>query len=509
MRTLPLIATVVAILVSAPGAWGASAPAGARVGGALTLQPAAQGPTVIEADEIAYDAATNIVTARGRVRVTHPRFRVFADTVILDLTGQVLTAEGRVRLIDPQGRELRGGRLVYHIDREEGTVTDAETILDQTYLRGGQVEVGRDRITVHQATVTTCDPGRPLYRITARRVDITPGEELVARDASLWLGNIRVVTLPVYRMSLRPGEQRGPTLPGVGYSGTDGLWVDYRYEYTLGGTSGNLYAKYGQRTGLFALNTLTYARPSWSIALRVGRTQQQDPGGFLREFSQAEVFATPTPARLPNTPLFLSGYAAVGWFQEAATARATSRFDGLLSLASQTLQLGPRLTATAAVSYRLSLYGTGEQRAVLGSTIALSYRLDEATTAALTHDLVAPRGVTPFLFDGVGAANTVTFAVARTLAGYRIQAAVSHNFAVPVTKLAAEVGVRLSPTLFLTTGAVYNLTSRGYEDIDYTVEYRCDCLTVSVMYRQVRGEIWLLLSLRGVSERLTFQLPRP
>lgn len=509
MRTLPLIATVVAILVSAPGAWGGSAPAGARAGGVLALQPAAQGPTVIEADEIAYDAATNIVTARGRVRVTHPRFRVFADTVILDLTAQVLTAEGRVRLIDAQGRELRGARLVYHIDREEGTVTDAESILDQTYLRGGQVEVGRDRITVHQATVTTCDPGRPLYRITARRVEVTPGEMLVAHDASLWLGSVRVVTLPVYRMSLRPGEQRGPTLPGVGYSGTDGLWVDYRYEYTLGGTSGNLYAKYGQRTGLFALNTLTYARPSWSIALGVGRTQQQDPGGLLREFSQAEVVYTPTPARLPNTPLFLSGYAAVGWFQETATARATTRFDGRLSLASETYRLSPRLSAFAAASYRLSLYGTGDRRQVLSGNVTLTYQLDDVTTATFGYDLTAPQGTTPFLFDGVTPGSTITLAVARTLADYRFSTAVSHNFAVPETKLSAEVGVRISPTLFLTTGAVYNLSSRAFQDIDYTVEYRCDCLTVSVMYRQVRGEIWLLLSLRGVSERLTFQLPRP
>ncbi len=508
MRTLPLIATVVALLVSAPGAWGGSAPAGARAGGVLALQPAAQGPTVIEADEIAYDAATNTVTARGRVRVTHPRFRVFADTVLFDLQNQVVTAEGRVRLIDAQGRELRGARLVYHIDREEGTVTDAETILDQTYLRGGHVEVGRDRITVHQATVTICDPARPLYRITARRIEVIPGELLVTHDASLWLGSLRVVTLPVYRMSLRPGEQRGPTLPGVGYSGTDGLWVDYRYEYTLGGTSGNLYAKYGQRTGLFALNTLTYARPSWSIALRVGRAQQPDPGGVLRALSQAEVVYVQAPWRLGGTPLHLSLSVGAGWFHEEATARATTRFDGQLSLASQTLQLGPRLTATAGASFRISAYGTGDRREVLTTAIALSYRVDEATTAILTHDLVAPRGVTPFLFDRVDAANTVTIAVARTLAAYRLQAGVSHNFAVPATKLAAEVGVRLSPTLFLQTGAVYNLTSRGYEDIDYTVEFRCDCLTVLLRYRQVRQEIWIQFTF-GPSDRLRFTMPEP
>ncbi len=474
----------------------------------LALQPAAQGPTVIEADEIAYDAATNTVTARGRVRVTHPRFRVFADTVLFDLQNQVVTAEGRVRLIDAQGRELRGARLVYHIDREEGTVTDAETILDQTYLRGGQVEVGRDRITVHQATVTTCDPGRPLYRITARRVVVTPGEELVAHDASLWLGNIRVVTLPVYRMSLRPGE-RGPNLPGVGYNQTDSFWVDYRFGYGLGPLSGALYAKYGQKTGLFALNTLTYGRPTWAIVLEVGRTQHQDATGVLRAFTQAEGVFSLKSQRLPGSTLFWSARAAAGWFEETATAKATTRFDGTLAVSSEMYRLSPRLSAFAAASYRLSLYGTGDRRQVLSGNVTLTYQLDDVTTATFSYDLTAPQGTTPFLFDGVTTGSTITLAVARTLADYRFSTTVSHNFAVPETKLSAEVGVRISPTLFLTTGAVYNLSSRAFQDIDYTVEYRCDCLTVSVMYRQVRGEIWLLLSLRGVSERLTFQFPRP
>lgn len=507
LRPLPLTLVLAVILAHLPAAVARAGPSShAPVAQAAPVQA---GPTVVEADEIAYDAATRVVTARGRARVTHPRFRLFADLLTFDLERQVIIAEGRVRLIEVGGRELRGSRIVYDVARESGTITGAETIIDQTYLRGERVEVSPDRLVVHEATATICDPRAPLYRITARRIEIIPGEALIAHDASLWLGSIRLITLREYRLSLRPAEaRRGPNLPGFGYNQTDGFWVDYRYGYRLGDVGGEVYAKYGQLTGLFALNTLQYDRPAWSVTLRVGRTQHQESSGLLRAFSQAEAVYTAKAQRVGGTPLLLSGALGVGWFHETDTAVGTTRIDGTVTLATETLTLGPRLTAFASASYRLSVYGTGQQREVLTTAAQLTYRFDAAMTATLRHDFTTQRGATPFLFDGVSSANTLALNLARLTADYRLQAGVSHNFLVPETKLAGGVGVRVSPNLFLDVDAVYNLRTQLFEDIDYGVTYRCDCATVSVRYRQVRREFSIQFTLT-ISDRLTFTQPAP
>jgi len=517
LRTLSL-PLVLVLLLAVPAGPGHAAPAGvtpaptaraARSAALSTTQPVPGGPITIEAEEITYDAATNVVTARGRVRVTHALFRLFADTMTFDLRTQVVTAEGRVRLIDAQGRELRGTRVVYAILRGEAIITLAETIVDRVYIRAERVQGNAVRLTVDEATITTCDPTRPLYRITARRVEIIPGEELVARDASIWLGSVRVLTLPTYRMSLR--EARGPRLPGVGSNPTDGLWIDYRYPYRLGDMAGELYGKYGQISGFFLLNTLSYDQPLWRLTLDTGRTQREDPNNVVHALTTAELAGSVKPWRVPGLPLFLSGRAAAGWFDELDSAVVTTRLDGTITLATETFSFGPSLDAYASASYRFSSYGTGEQRTIISGALALTYRFDQATTVTARYDLASVQGTTPFLFDAVNSTSTVALTVAHSRPDFRVQAGVSRDFAalpIPETKLSGGVGFRVSPTVFFDVAAVYNLTTEAFEDLDYTVTFQCDCLTVAVRYRQIRQEISLNVIL-GVSDRLTFTTPPP
>jgi hypothetical protein len=474
------------------------------------------GTATVEADEIAYDTAARVVTARGRARVTHPRFRLFADLLTFDLDRQVITAEGRVRVVESGGREVRGRRVVYDVTRRTGVISGAETIVDRLYVRGETIHVSPERLVVEEAMATPCDPLSPLYRVTARRIEVIPGDVAVVQDATLWLGSIRVLRLGQYRISLRPaggpGERRTPgfgIVPGAGYNQTDGFWVNLRYPYRLGSVGGELYTKYGQYTGLFALNTLQYERPGWSLTFRAGRTQNAEPvTGILRAFSQAEVIGTLTPRSLAGTPLRLSGALAAGWFHETDTAISTTRLDGTITLATEALRLGPRLRAFVSASTRYSVYGTGHQRAVLTIAAALSYQLDESTSLALRHDLLAQWGATPFLFDAVTPASTASITLSRRVGDYRLQAGAAHNFLVPETKLTAGVGMRLSPTLFLDIDAVYNLRVKAFEDIDYLVTFGCDCATISVGYRQVRGEFSIQMALT-LSDRVTFTQPAP
>lgn len=464
------------------------------------------GPTVIEAEEITYDAATGIVTARGAVRVTHPRFRLSANALTYDMRTQVLTAQGPVRLIDAQGEELRGRDLVYTIPSAEIQIHDAETIVNQVYVRAQRVQGTAQRLAVDQATVTTCDPARPLYRLTTRRLEIVPGREVVAYDATLWLGSVRVVTLRRYRYDLtRPA---GPDLPRLGTNKTDGLWIDYRYPYDVGDLDAALYLKYGTRSGFFAVNTLAYAWPALRLALDVGRGQREGADELLHTINLAELSATTKPWRIPGTPLALTAQAAVGWFDEPDVAVSTIRAEGVLTLATPRIPLGTDLDAGAAVGYRYALYGTGQQRGILFADLDLTYRLSATTTLTARYDLASVQGTTPFLFDGVDPRSRVGLRAAYTRPEFRAHAGISHDFVGPETEISAGVGFRVSPSFFFDVDAVYDITAQAFEEIDYTLTYRCDCLSVALGYRQVQGEVVLMVRL-GVSDNLRLLAPAP
>jgi len=467
----------------------------ARVSPGPVAQPAPvlSGSAVIEAEEIAYDAATETVTASGRVRVTHPRFRLLAGRITYDLRAELLTAEGGVRLIDETGRELRGERLVLDVRRERAIVLDAETIVSQVYLRGARVDASPERIEVQDAMATLCDPRRPPVRVTARRVEVRPGEELVAHQASLWLGSIRVVTLGTYRQSLRPGEQ-GRNLPSVGYNTVDGFWVAYPHAYRLGQVAGELNTRYTTRAGFFVLNTLRYERPDWSATLRTGRTQIGDVDGVSRRVTLAEAVLA-----LPNRPLTgglsWSAHLSAGWAAEADSGVSAPRMDALVTLSPRAVRLGPDLAVQTGFSARYTAYGAAGQRAVLGLVAATEASLGPRTSLSLRYDLAAVSGATPFLYDRILPANTVALGLIHHLPPIRASLALSHNFIGPETKLFGEVSAPLGPNFSLGVAAVVNLTTRGLEDLDYTLAYRCDCVAAALRYRPVRREVWVEVNL--------------
>lgn len=500
-----LVSFLILAVIQAPAlAAPLHSPAFPALGQTAALQSIPSGPVTVEGDEIAYDPATGMVTASGNVRFVHPRFRLFADKATYDTRAQLLTAEGSVRLIDAQGREIRATRLVYDVTEAKAVGTSAESVVGVTYFRAQQVEARERLITGTNATVTTCDPARPLYRITAERFEMIPGQELIAHHASLWLGGWRVFTLARYRMSLRPGEH-GPRLPRFGYNRDEGLWIEYTYGFGLASFQGDLSVKYGQKSGTFASTRLTSPEGPWRVSL--GRTQAQDPDtGALRAFNHAELAYTQS-LRFGGLPFSWTAQAAGGWFQETAANLSTTRFDGSLVAFSDTFQLSTRLALNAYTSYRLSYYGTGDQRQILSSGLTFSYQISPVTTASLSYTRLDVRGRTPFLFDSLNSSSIVAVAVHHRPAGFQVSVGFSHDYTLPETLASLGLGAQISPSLFVGVVADYNLVGQFIKDLDYNVEYRCDCLSVSVRYRQMRQELWLDVSLRGVSEplRLTFQ----
>jgi len=483
---------------------------------------------VVEADEVVYDQQSQQVQATGNVRLRYKGIRLTADQAQFDLAREVVTARGRVVLTDASGRELRGEALTYDVRLALAEVQRGETVVDRFFVRSERLQAQPRRIVAEEAMLTPCNPARPAMRITARRVELIPGDQLVASQASLWIGSRRILTLPVYRSSLRSGEETARSFPSAGYQTRDGFWVQYPFGYRVGGLSGELTVKYGTLSGFIARNSLAYGRPSFALELTVGRSQDVE----RRIYDQAELALALAERPLGALPVLASAAVRTGWFEEQTTGVRTARTQYAVAVRAPELPLGPRMALSASASWTEGFYGTAARYGVLRGSVAVTYRLGPARLLSFNYHVVSPAGTTPFLFDAVPSdelvhrglflytqtgrrgAEATTFQAGagydfltsspvallgygrRLPERYHWMLTGEYNLSTTDIMLTADAGMAVGLGTYVTVQAVYHTLTGAYEDVDYFITARlCDCFEVRVKYRQVRRELWLEIGL--------------
>lgn len=498
---------------------------------------------IVEGDQVTYDQEAQMVEATGHVRLRYRGFRLDADRAVFDLQRELLTAEGRVVLVDVSGRELRGVALRYDVRLGLAEMRQAETVVDNLYIRSAELQHRPAVITATDTMLTPCPPARPVVRITARRIEIIPGDRAVATHATLWVGPYRVITLPVYTVSLRSSDETAQSFPRVGYNGTDGLWAQYVFGYTVGPVRGRLLTKYGTRSGFIARNSLLYRAPPFSIDLTVGRNQDDD----LRLFDQAEVVVAQAEQRLGALPVFYTLELRSGWFEEATSGLRTSRTQYGIGFRVPTLTLAPRLTFQGTAAWSDAVYGTGDRQGIVRADIVVKQELSPQRSLLLSYHVVEVLGGTPFLLDAVdptdlvhkatlvhsrsgtrGSASTVFNAgggydfrerAPLLIVGYGEQIAARYHWGVSGeynlyttdTELTIGVGRTIGNGTYATVQAIYHTLTGTFDDLDFVVTSRlCDCLDLALVYRHVRQEIWLEIGLIALPQsRLQLLVPRP
>ncbi|OGR98587.1 MAG: hypothetical protein A2V88_07720 [Elusimicrobia bacterium RBG_16_66_12] len=495
-----------------------------------TALPAHAQPAVlvVEADEVVFDQVAQRVEATGQVRLRYRGIVLTAGHAVFDLRAEQLSAEENVVLIDASGREFRGERLTYDVRLELAEIRRGETVVDDFTIRSERLRAQPRLITAEETLLTPCDPARPTVRITAQHIEMIPGDRLVARQATLWVGRYRLFTLPVYVVSLRGGESTARSFPQAGYNNVDGLWVDNVYAYQLAGLPAALYTKLASRTGLIVRHTLGYQRPPFALELTVGRNQDAE----LRIFDQAETVLSMQEQRLGALPLLLAVSARTGWYDEMTTSLRTSRTMYAWGLRTGTVSLGSEWTLQGGVSWSDAYYGTGDRQSIWRADLGLSHRLGAGRQVSLTYSLLDVYGGTPFLFDAIDvddrihrgevlyeqqgqrgeAATTFRTGLAYNFRDMTTSAILGYgrrvddryhwsitgeyNLKTNDTKLTVDVGRAFGNGTYATVQAIYHTLTGTYEDLDYIVAARfCDCIAMQVKYRAARQEIWLEVGL--------------
>jgi hypothetical protein len=179
--------------------------------------------TIEKFRDLLYQPETNYFKSPGPVTITIVDADTGEKTVLTadDAEGQPngdIVVKGSLRLVRPEGY-LTGRGLTYHSGDVTGEVSEAESRVANTTLRGRKIELlrdekGRQVLRATGAYFTTCIEQTPHYHITAREIRVlTSSRRVTAKGLSFWVGRTKLFSLPTFTRSFNRTSESPIPLP--------------------------------------------------------------------------------------------------------------------------------------------------------------------------------------------------------------------------------------------------------------------------------------------------------
>ena len=185
------------------------------------------------------DLRTGTIVATNGVQVIFQDATLAAQYIRLDQEFGEALAEGNVSL-QRGGTTWTGERLFYNFRTGAMRAEDFKLGNPPVFLAGQRALTlepeGTNRVySLTNAFVTTDDLAVPGYRIRARTVTVREDKRIVARDATLYLGDTPVFYYPYYTRRLGDHPVRWVMTPG--FRSIYGAYLRAAYQFDLGTNS--------------------------------------------------------------------------------------------------------------------------------------------------------------------------------------------------------------------------------------------------------------------------------
>lgn len=174
-------------------------------------------PVELNGDTVEYSVDGNKITAEGNVVIIHKELRLSCDRIEFSRDTNLAHATGNIRLVTMKGgvSEMTGDDLTFNFKTMEGSFDGAKIFADPYYGFGEKVKkVGENHIQMENNYVTTCDLDKPHYRMTSKKMDMYPGDKLIARSVRMLVGKIPMLYLPKLTQDLTGKKPKVIFTPG-------------------------------------------------------------------------------------------------------------------------------------------------------------------------------------------------------------------------------------------------------------------------------------------------------
>jgi methionine-rich copper-binding protein CopC len=195
-------------------------------------KPDTKAPIVIQADDLSFSDETGDVFAQGNVVVKQNTDTLLTDAMRGNQKTTEVWVDGKATLQQP-GTDLVGTHTHYNYTTKLGNMEDMTGIVGKDHISGDTVEISPGKLVAYDATSTRCPAKVPDYHMSADRIEIWPGDKMIAYNAKMWIKNMVIYSVPKYQKSLNKDDGQS-AFPRVGYYSNEGAFIKQYLEYPMG-----------------------------------------------------------------------------------------------------------------------------------------------------------------------------------------------------------------------------------------------------------------------------------
>lgn len=240
--------------------------------------------TIINADNVVFDDKTGNVRAIGSVRVEQGDETLITDKLDGNYkTGDVWIHDGGtyINLFTKTKLHARVGE--YNYKEKTGHFSHVSGKADVEYIKSQELEVYPDRLQGESATITRCSAENPDYYIKAEKVEIFPGDKLIAYKMKAYIKGKLVYSQDRYIADISPNRPDS-LFPRLGYSSKDGLSIRKRFTRPFDNNFSayvdvDYYTKHSFRPNL----GIVYSDDNWRADLSYGYMRDADDNWIRKQ----------------------------------------------------------------------------------------------------------------------------------------------------------------------------------------------------------------------------------
>ncbi|MCC5464161.1 LPS-assembly protein LptD [Pelosinus baikalensis] len=416
-------------------------------------------PIVIEAEKLSFSEETGDVFAEGNVVVKQNTDVISTDFMRGNNKTTEVWIDGKATLQQP-GTELVGTGTHYNYTTRIGNMNNVKGLVGNEHISSNNLEFYPEKYIGHDSTATKCPAIVPDYHMSADRIEIWPGEKMVAYNAKFWIKNVVIYSMPKYQTSLKKGEAKS-AFPSIGYHSGDGLTISQHLEYPI---EDKLTAfadlDYYSQHGLKPSFGLTSKQKGYSLKLYQSNEENGDDEWIKKE---AELLFTLDPIKMGK----VTGYftASNGKWKEGNISGW--RQDYNLYFKRNTIQLSKKLTLDVGAGYERRYYGyDNSSNNIWRFNTKLTARPNDRLETWVGYAYNDQSGTSVYEYDKIDSDREL-----------------KTGFMYKVDKM-NSVGVKID----------YEVDAGRLKDLDYTWRRNLHCWEADITYREKRNQLNVKLS---------------
>lgn len=239
-------------------------------------------PIVLEADDLSFSDSTGDLFAKGHVSVVQNNQKMLTEFLRGNSKQTEFWIDGKGDFFQP-GTNLTGIETHYNYTSHTGTMHNAFGMVDKQHISGKTIEMLPNEMIIHDGTTTGCPAKVPDYHVSAERVEIWPGDKMIAYNAKFWIKNTEIFSMGKYQTSLRKGEEKS-AFPRIGYNNKDGMYIHQYWEVPIGDhVAAFLDPGYYSKSGFKPEYGIIDREKTYSIKLVQGEYRDDDDNWIKKE----------------------------------------------------------------------------------------------------------------------------------------------------------------------------------------------------------------------------------